>query len=83
MTDINQLVEEYIQWLKDKTILRSLKGWTEITTPHLDRHNEYIQIYVKSEDDGGVVLTDDAYTIDDLETSGCSIDSSPKRKKNG
>jgi hypothetical protein len=81
MTDINQLVEEYIQWLKDKTILRSLKGWTEITTPHLDRHNDYIQIYVKSEDDGGVVLTDDAYTIDDLETSGCSIDSSPKRKK--
>ena len=81
MTDINRLIEDYIQWLKDKTILRSLKGWTEITTPHLDRHNDYIQIYVKAADDGEITLSDDGYTIDDLETSGCFLDGSPKRRK--
>ena len=58
--------------------MREVDGWVEITTPYLDRHNDYVQIYARR-DNGGFLLTDDAYTINDLETSGCTLDS-PKRK---
>jgi hypothetical protein len=46
--------------------------WVEITTPYLDRHNDALQIYVRAEN-GGYVLTDDGYTIHDLQASGCNL----------
>ncbi len=76
--EIQKLLDDYIAWLKDKTILRQIDDWVEITTPYLDRHNDYIQIYAKRENNG-FVLTDDGYTIEDLEQSGCKLDS-PKRQ---
>jgi len=79
MTEVQQLLNQYVAWLKDKTSLRQVKDWVEITTPYLDRHNDYLQIYAKDHN-GGLLLTDDSYTIGDLERSGCKLDS-PKRKK--
>jgi len=76
--EIQRLVDDYIAWLKDRSILRQIDDWVEITTPYLDRHNDYVQIYAKKED-AGFVLTDDNYTIDDLELSGCKLES-PKRQ---
>ncbi len=77
ISEIQRLLDEYIRWLKDKTALREVNGWVEVTTPYLDRHNDYLQIYI-GEENGGFVLTDDGYTIADLERSGCRVDS-PKR----
>ena len=72
--DIQRLLDEYMAWLKDRTTLRAAgDNWVEITTPYLDRHNDYIQIYAKKED-GGYVLTDDGYTVEDLRRSGCALD---------
>lgn len=79
MSDINHLIDGYYKWLKDKTAWQELKDWVKITTPYLDRHNDYISIYLKQEEDQ-YILTDDGYTIEDLIQSGCSIDS-PKRQK--
>jgi hypothetical protein len=77
--EIERLLSEYRAWLKDKTTLREVNGsWVEITTPYLDRHNDALQIYARSENDS-YVLTDDSYTVRDLEASGCNLDS-PKRK---
>jgi len=76
--DIQRLLDAYHAWLKDKTVLRQIDQWIEITTPYLDRHNDYIQIYAKKTS-GGFVLTDDGYTINDLEQSGCKLQS-PKRQ---
>jgi len=76
--EIQQLLDDYITWLKDKTILRQIDDWVEITTPYLDRHNDYIQIYAKRENNG-FVLTDDGYTIEDLEQSGCRLESSKRQ----
>ncbi len=50
----------------------------EITTPFLDRHNDYLQIYTRRQN-GGYLLTDDGYTIEDLVQSGCKLES-PKRQ---
>ena len=72
--DIQNLLNDYHLWLRDKTVLREVGQWVEITTPYLDRHNDYVQIYAK-EANGGFVLTDDGYTIDDLVQSGCNLKS--------
>jgi hypothetical protein len=72
--DIQRLLDDYHAWLKDKTALRQIDQWVEITTPYLDRHNDYVQIYAKPTNDG-FVLTDDGYTIDDLEQTGCKLES--------
>ena len=73
VAEIEQLLNDYRIWLRDKTTLRQLNGeWVEITTPYLDRHNDALQIYVRAEG-GGYVLTDDGYTIHDLEASGCNL----------
>lgn len=77
--EIQKLIDEYWAWLRDKTILKQLDGWVEVTTPFIDRHNDYIQIYVKK-DKEGIVLTDDSYTIQDLELSGCEL-KTEKRKR--
>lgn len=83
MTTVEQvqaMVDDYCQWLKDETTLKSVaKGeWVEITTPMLDRHNDPIQIYV-NRNDNGWTLTDDAFTLNDLAMSGCEI--APERRK--
>lgn len=77
--EVRRLLVQYSAWLKDKTSLRQVKDCVEITTPYLDRHNDYLQIYAKRRD-GGFLLTDDSYVVEDLERSGCKLDS-PKRKK--
>jgi len=78
INDIRALLDDYATWLRDKTSLRQVADWVEITTPYLDRHNDYIQIYAKKTDQG-LLLTDDGYTIDDLEQSGCKLNT-PKRQ---
>ncbi len=77
--EIENLIDEYVNWLKDKTSFRQIDDWVEITTPYLDRHNDYLQIYAKQEN-GRFLLTDDGYIITDLRQSGCNLDS--KKRKN-
>ena len=76
--EVRDLLDRYVAWLRDKTVLRQVNDWVEITTPYLDRHNDYLQIYAKRRD-GGYLLTDDGYVMEDLARSGCSLES-PKRQ---
>ena len=77
--DIQKLLDDYVVWLRDKTSLRQVSDWVEITTPYLDRHNDYVQFYARKSN-GAYVLTDDGYTLEDLEQSGCKLNS-PKRQE--
>lgn len=76
--DIHSLLNAYHVWLKKKTVLKEIDQWVEITTPYLDRHNDYVQIYVKRANEG-FLLTDDGYTIDDLKQSGCNLESQKRQ----
>ena len=77
--EIQALVEQYSRWLRDKSALRELgDGAVEITTPYLDRHNDYLQIYVRR-DNGGFKITDGGETIADLRASGCDLDTKKRR----
>jgi len=76
--EIQLLMDQYLAWLRDKTKLRQINGFVEITTPYLDRHNDYLQFYVKR-NNGGFVLTDDGYIIEDLKRSGCTLDTTKRQ----
>jgi hypothetical protein len=73
------LITSYVQWLKQQITVRELDGWVQFTTPFLDRHNDYMQIYVRSEGEH-LTLTDDGYVLNDLALSGCEI-STPRRRE--
>lgn len=64
---------QYLKWIKDNTIETVQdNGWTEISTPFMDRHNDGLIIYAK-EDNGIITLSDDGYIIGDMELSGINI----------
>ena len=58
IAEVHQLKEQYIAWLNDKTTLRQVEDWVVVTTPFLDRHNDYIQVYVTGSA-SGYTITDD------------------------
>lgn len=65
--------------MRDNTEIRSIRDdAVEINTPFMDRHNDGIQIFAVRVGDK-IRLTDDGYTITDLEQSGCPINTE-KRK---
>lgn len=74
ITEIQALMDTYLAWLRDKTTLRAVGDFVEITTPYLDRHNDYLQIYA-TRSNGHFLLTDDGYIIEDLRLSGCKLES--------
>ena len=76
--DIRSLLDQYTKWLRDKTSLRQISDWIEISTPYLDRHNDCLQIYAKRQN-GGYLLTDDGYIIEDLQQSGCKLDTGKRQ----
>lgn len=76
--EYRRLIDSYFQWLRDRTALQEVGEWLEVTTPHLDRHNDHVQIYVKRDGDR-VLLTDDGYTLSDLEGSGCNLESAKRQ----
>ena len=76
--EMQNLLDEYWKWLRRETDLQQIDGWIQVTTPYLDRHNDYLTIYVTS-CNGRYLLTDDGYIVEDLEQSGCRINS-PKRR---
>ena len=72
-------IENYLSWIRSKSSQKTIGDFEEITTPFIDSHNDQIQFYV-SRSSNGFTLTDDGYTLSDLEMCGCDI-KSKKRKE--
>lgn len=77
-TECERLIGDYLRWLKQGLRVSELETSCKIATPFLDRHNDEIEIYVEKRN-GGILLTDDGYTLSDLEASGMTF-STEKRK---
>lgn len=76
--DIKAYHDSYLAWLKDKTCLKNIgDDIVEVTTPHLDRHNDYLQFYIEKTKDG-LMFNDGGFVLDDLESSGV-VFNTPKR----
>jgi Domain of unknown function DUF1828/Domain of unknown function DUF1829 len=78
--ETQELILEHVAWLKDRFFLEKIDNdWIQVTTPYIDRYNDYIQIYIKREGKD-FVITDDGYTITDLRHSGCDFKSKKRQK---
>lgn len=77
--ELEAMVDQYFRWLRSSTDVRIIKGIGEITTPFIDRHNDFLQIYVQKDKDQ-FILTDLGHTISDLEMCGCNIDTKSRQK---
>ena len=78
--DVKRLLDDYWKWLRDSTVLKADgNDWAVITTPFLDRHNDFLEIYVRRDGDG-FLLTDTGAVIQDLEMSGCPVIKTRKEK---
>lgn len=80
LLDPIKVKEKYIKWLEQEISVNKIGEYLEITSPFLDRYNDYLQVYAKLEADDEIILTDDAYIINNLQMSGVDINSS-KRKQ--
>jgi hypothetical protein len=50
----DELVTNYVNWLRQRIKIAEVNDYCEITTPFLDRHNDSLQIYLKKE--GSILL---------------------------
>ena len=75
-----ELKEKYINWLENEITVNRINEYIEITSPFMDRYNDYLQVYAKLENDSEILLTDDSYIINNLEMSGIDMKSN-KRKQ--
>jgi len=78
--DIDKMINDYTTWLRKEITVARFGEYVELTTPYLDRFNDYLQIYVKQDTDGVITLTDDGYTIGSLISSGMTFKSSIRQK---
>jgi hypothetical protein len=77
--NIQKMIDDYANWLKSEIMVAQYGEYFELTTPYLDRFNDYLQIYVKQEADGNIFLTDDGYIIGNLLSSGMSFKKGSRR----
>lgn len=56
---MNELIEQYLQGIRNDKIRDLTDGWVEICTDELDIHNDYISIYLQKQDDGSYIINDD------------------------
>lgn len=80
LLDPVKLKEQYVKWLDDEISVKKIEEYLQITSPFLDRFNDYLQIYAKIDKNNEILLTDDSYIINNLQDSGIDI-TSPKRKQ--
>ena len=65
MDRINNLMNQYFDWLKEQANATKIGEYYEINSPFLDSQNDFIQLYVKFENNK-VYFTDDGFTINSL-----------------
>ncbi len=74
-------IDNYLKWLKLNMFEEELdNGIIEITTPFLDKNNDYTQIYVNRKNENRFIISDYGYIMAELNMVGVDINS-PKRKE--
>lgn len=69
----------YISWLTENVrIERHDTGWCELTLPFVDRHNDYIGVYIRDEG-GELIISDLGETLIDLDYAGWDAESEDGR----
>lgn len=77
--DIPKLISSYRSWQDERTNVTNHGRWYEISTPFINRNNDYLHIYAQGREDGTILLSDDGQTIADLEMSGCDLNTEKRQ----
>lgn len=75
-----EMIDAYANFIKDQISFAHIGNYLELTVPYLDRHNDYMQIYVKQDERGNIEMTDDGAIIGDLIASGLSLRAGSSRR---
>ena len=67
------MIDSYANWIKERITFEKVNEYYEITTPYLDRFDDFLKIYVKQLKDGTIYMTDDGYIIGNLLSCGLSL----------
>lgn len=74
------MVDDYIKWYKDNTLIRNLDKSVELTTPFLNHLNDRIRIYVEKIENEKLILDDDGETMNELSMFGLDISSKTRQR---
>lgn len=77
---LDKLKEIYYEWNQQKITFENFDSYIEITTPFVDMHHDYIQLFL-SKENNQYIISDDGYTINELDMLGIDIKKSKKRKE--
>jgi hypothetical protein len=77
--ECQELVDNYVDWLRDRLKVDQIGDICELTTPFLDRHNDHLQVYAVPRGNR-ILLTDDGETIGDLAASGVDVTKGRRRE---
>ncbi len=83
MTNIQTkgIIDRYVEWLRDQSVETELAGgWSSVTFPFLDRHNDYLEFFVSQTNDI-VDITDEGRTLRELNQIGCDLKLRSKRRE--
>jgi|SRR5690625_542158 len=76
---IDNLKQAYNEWNNKSLVLENFNGFIEITTPFVDMHHDFIQLYFIRESDNNFIITDDGHILNELAMLGIDIKNSKKR----
>jgi hypothetical protein len=72
--DCQQLLTNYSDWLRLGLKGVDVANGCRITTPFVDRHHDFLEVYISALPSGQLRLSDDGYVIRDLEISGFELE---------
>lgn len=78
---INDLKLLFEEWHSKQLKLEDFKDFIEITTPFVDMHHDYIQLFFTKEKDGKFRITDDGHIVSELSILGVDVNAATKRKQ--
>ena len=76
----NKIIDGYVSWWRNSVETYQDGNAVRIVCPMLDRHNDFMSVYLV-EDGNGFILTDMGATIADLSASGCDVMTDARKPK--
>lgn len=81
MTWVNTLINDYYNWLKNKTVIipDERTEWVAIQTPFIGLFNDVIEMYAQKKNEK-IILSDNGETFHNLDLVGASVNRSGERR---
>ncbi len=74
------LIDNYIDWYKNKITFKQLEHAEQIITPYLNHLNDRISIFIEIQPDNSIKLSDDGVTFNELELMAMNINTKTRQR---